>query len=117
MSTQNTQPVPVKIEWDDGAVMVFSFGGNGGTTYCGFLHVIPAAQVQWGTQTAISQSVQTLQQTAIQATGDPQTWVETVKNAARGGKATIVYDDSINVNYTTQTTQSFQLQLLYSICG
>lgn len=116
MSVQTVQ-TSVNIEWDDGVVMVFSFAASGGKMFCGFVHQVLAVQVTSGSQTQVSAVLSTVQQQAVQVSVDPQTWVETVKNAARGGKATIVFDDSTNTNYTTQTAQSFQLQLLHSISG
>ena len=121
MSTQ-TVTTSVNIEWDDGAVMVFSFSDGGTTFFCGFVHQIPALQIQTGTQTQskINPDVQTLQQQAFQVTLDPQTWVETVKFAHRDqktNKLTIVYDDSTNFGYTTLTQKVFQLQAVFSICG
>lgn len=116
MSAQSVN-TSVNIEGDDGVVMVFSFAASGGKMFCGFAHQVLALQVTTGSQTQVSAVLSSIQQQAIQVSVDPQTWVETVKNAARGAKATIVFDDTINTNYTTQTAQSFQLQLLYSICG
>lgn len=116
MSAQTVQ-TSVNIEWDDAVVLVFSFDGPRGKTFCGFVHQILAVQSVSGSQTQVSAILQVLQQQAVQVSLDPQTWVETVKNAARGGKATIVFDDTINVNYTTQTGQIFQLFQLFSIHG
>lgn len=116
MSAQTVQ-TSVDIEWDDGVVLVFSFAAASGKMFCGFAHQVLALQVTSGSQTQVSAVLSTVQQQAVQVSVDPQTWVETVKTAARGGKATIVFDDTINTNYTTQTAQIFQLQLLYSICG
>jgi hypothetical protein len=106
------------IEWDDSAVLVFSFVDQSGNKwYCGFPHVIPAVQQQVGSQTQVNTILQVLQQTALQVTADPQTWVETVKNGARGNKVTVVFEDSTTVVYTTQTNQSFTLQQLFSVAG
>jgi hypothetical protein len=110
----------VKIEWDDSIVIVFSFTHGGTTYYTGFTHVGIALQNTVGTQTQISNIVQTINQNAIQVSADPQTWVETVKSgstARNGSDITIVYDDTTSIPYTTQTAQPFQLQILYSICG
>ena len=86
--------------------------------FCGFLHQIFAMQLVQGTQTQVTNALATVQQQGIQVSLDPQTWVETVKNGSRGsGTATVVYDDSTSVPYTTQTNQSFQLQILFSITG
>lgn len=117
MSQVIASQASVTIEWDDSVMIVFSFQGTSGTVYCGFPHIVPAWQNQSGTQTQVSQKVQSIVQSAVQISGDPGTWVETVKYGARGNKITIVYDDTINVNYTTQTANPFQLQQLYSIHG
>ena len=116
MSVQTVQ-TSVEIEWDDGVVIIFSFAGTDGKIYCGFPHVVPAWQNQTGTQTQVSATVQKIQQSAMQISGDPATWVETVKQGARNGKITIVYDDSTNTNYTTATATPYQLQVLYSLAG
>ena len=117
MSAQTASQVSVTIEWDDSVVIVFSFQGTSGTVYCGLPHVIDAWQSQSGTQTQVSKTVQTVQQSGIQVSADPGTWVETVKYGARGNKITIVYDDTTNFNYTTQLANPYQLQQLYSIHG
>jgi hypothetical protein len=119
MSATTATGVSVTIEWDDSAMIVFSFQGTGGSkVYCGFPHLIPAWQSQSGTQTEVSAKVQNITQTAVQISGDPATWVETVKYGSRDGKTiNVTYDDTTNVNYTTSTANSYQLQLLYSING
>lgn len=118
MSATTAPNVGVTIEWDDSVVIVFSFQGASGKVYCGFPHIIPAWQSQSGTQTEVSAKVQSISQTAVQISGDPATWVETIKYGSRDGKTiSIVYDDTTNVNYTTSTATSYQLQLLYSITG
>jgi len=119
MSVQTASNVPLKIEWDDSVVIVFSFDSpSGGRAFCGFLHQILAVQLVQGTQTQINAALAAVQQTGIQLSLDPQTWVETVKNGSRGsGTATVVFDDSTSVPYTTQTNQSFQLQILFSVTG
>ena len=117
MSVQTLQ-TRVTIEWDDGAVIIFSFQGqSGGTMYCGFPHIVPAWQSQTGTQTQVSATVESIQQSAMQISADPATWVETVKYGARTDKITIVYDDSTNTNYTTQNATPYQLQQLFSLAG
>jgi hypothetical protein len=117
VSQATASQVSVTIEWDDGVMIVFSFQNAGSTVYCGFPHIVPAWQNQSGTQTQVSAKVQSVTQSAVQVSGDPATWVETVKYGARGNKITIDYDDTINVNYTTQTANPFQLQQLFSIRG
>ena len=108
----------VLINWDDSVVMVFSFQDGGTTYYCGFTHVGVALQNTVGSQTQINSIVQTISQNALQISADPQTWVETIKTGARGTSAiSIVYDDSTNIPYTTNTAQNFQLQILYSVAG
>ena len=118
MSIQTASNVSLKIEWDDSVVMVFSFDSPSGRMFCGFLHQILAVQLVQGTQTQINNALSTVQQQCIQVSLDPQTWVETVKNGSRGnGTATVVLDDSTSVPYRTQTNQSFQLQILFSLTG
>lgn len=119
MSATTASGVGVTIEWDDSVMIVFSFTPSGGSKqYCGFPHVIAAWQSQSGTQTEVSARVQSLSQTAFQISGDPATWVETVKYGARDGKTiNVTYDDTINVSYTTSTANNYQLQQLYSING
>lgn len=117
MSLQTAQKTTVDIEWDDGAVIVFSFQGASGQVFCGFPHSVVALQNQTGTQTQVTATLQNVQQSAIQVSADPATWVETVKQGARGGKITIEYDDQTNVNYTTFTNKIFTLQQLFSIAG
>lgn len=117
MSAVTASQVNVSIVWDDGVVIVFSFAGASGTLYGGFPHVVPAWQSQTGTQTQVSATVQSIVQSAMQISGDPGTWVETIKASARGNKIDVVYDDTINFNDTTQTANPYQLQHLYSIAG
>ena len=107
----------VSIEWDDSVVLIFSFTDRGTTYYAGFTHLTFAAQNAVGTQKQINQITQVLSQNAIQVSGDPQSWVETVKNAGRGNTIKVVYEDSISTPYTTTTAQSYDLQLLHSISG
>jgi hypothetical protein len=117
MSVQTAPSVKLSIDWDDGAVIVFSFTATDGSTVSsGFPHVVPAWQSQTGEQTQVSKTVQTIQQNALQISADPATWVETVKQGARNGNVTVVYDDSF-VHYTTQIGSSFDLHVLYSITG
>lgn len=120
MSAVTAAQVSVEIVWDDSVVIVFSFQDSGGNTQnCGFPHIIPAWQSQSGSQTQVSPKVQTITQNGMQVSADPATWVETIKYGARpnNGKITIVYDDTINVPYTTATGTSYQLWQLYSIHG
>ncbi|ERR1700729_256624 len=117
MSAQ-TATGQLAIEWDDGFVLVFSFAGASGQLFCGFVHAIQAVQLVTGSQTQTTPTVQQINQMGVQITLDPQTWVETVKNGARtSAGAKVVYDDSTNINYTTSTNQTFQLQILYSLSG
>lgn len=118
MSIQTTQPVSLTVEWDDSVVIVFSFQGPAGKTVCGFPHLGVATQVLAGSQTQVSAILQIVQQQALQASADPATWVETVKNAARStNKVTVVFEDSQSAVYTTQTGLSFTLQQLFSLAG
>ena len=118
MSVQTVPQVKLNIEWDDSVVIVFSFtGADGSTVFSGFPHLVPAWASQVGQQVQISKTVQTIQQTQLQVSADPATWVETVKQGARDkGAATVVYDDSF-VHYTTPIGTSYDLHVLYSITG
>ena len=110
----------VQIVWDDSVVLVFSFQDpSGQQLFAGFMHQIFSVQLTQGSQTQISVILQNIQQQSIQLALDPATWVETVKTGARGtgNPITVVYDDTINVNYTNSLAQPFQLQQLYSIAG
>lgn len=109
----------VQIVWDDSVVLVFSFQVGGQTLFAGFMHQIFQIQVTQGSQTQISPILQSVQQQSIQLAMDPATWVETIKTGARGtnNPIAVVYDDTINVNYTNSLAQPFQLQQLYSIAG
>jgi hypothetical protein len=116
MSTK-TVTTGVSIIWDDSIVLVFQFT-DGGTTYqAGFLHVGFQAQSQWGSTTQVSAILQQTAQQGVQISNDPGTWVETVKYGARGNQISLTYDDSTTVNYTTQTAQPYNLQILYSVAG
>jgi hypothetical protein len=119
MSVQTISNASLTIDWDDSIVIVFSFDGAAGSRVsCGFVHQVLAVQFVSGSQTQITAVLQQVVQQGIQASLDPQTWVETVKSGARaGGSATIVYEDSVSVQYTTQTNRSFTLQQLFSVTG
>jgi hypothetical protein len=114
---QTVSAVP-QIEWDDGVVFVFSW--NSQQFFAGFVHLQIAVANAVGTTTQVSAILQQLQQTQVQFSSDPQSWLETVKNAARATNPTkpinITFDTNF-VPYTTQTGQSFNLQQLYSIAG
>jgi hypothetical protein len=119
-----TKTTSVQIVWDDSVVLIFQFTDDSGKTQnCGFVHFGIQAQQQVGSTTQVSAILQITQQQGIQISNDPGTWVETVKYGARGASSqppqqiSITYDDTINVPYTTQTGQPFQLQLLYNIAG
>jgi hypothetical protein len=115
MTTQ-TQSVVPSIEWDDSVVFVFSW--NNQQFFAGFVHLQIALASAVGTTTQITNILQQLAQTQLQASSDPQSWLDTVKNAARNSKAiTITFEDAISTVYTTQTNQSFTIQQLFSIAG
>lgn len=116
MSAVTTTATQVAIEWDDSVMFVFSFNDSTNTQrFAGFPHM--GVQVQSGTNTQVTRILQTV--SAVQVSNDPQTWIETVKNAARNPNAQlkIVFDDSTSTPFTTVTNQSFSLQLLFSIAG
>ena len=104
-----------QIEWDDSVVFVFSW--NNQQFYAGFVHLQVAVASAVGTTTQVSAILQQLQQTQVQFSSDPQSWLETVKNAARNSKNITITFDANFVPYTTQTGQNFDLQQLYSIAG
>jgi hypothetical protein len=104
-----------QIEWDDSVVFVFSW--NNQQFYAGFVHLQIAVANAVGTTTQVSSILQQLQQTQVQFSSDPQSWLETVKNAARAKTSINITFDTNFVPYTTQTGQSFNLQQLYSIAG
>jgi hypothetical protein len=119
MSAQTVTVTPT-IAWDDSVVFVFSFtGANGLQNFAGFVHQQIQLSSVTGSQTQVTAILQVVQQQGIQISTDPQTWIESVKNAARNSSNQIVvtYDDTINVTYTTQTNASFQLQQLFSVTG
>jgi hypothetical protein len=120
---------PFTVEWDDGAMFIFSFDDAGTKLFCGFPHQVVSVASLSGTQTQVSAILQQINQAQVQVTADPATWIETVKTGARGSSTTqtVSYDDSITSNYTTTLLsgsppaptlgQNFTLQLLYSIAG
>lgn len=115
MAIQNLSVVPT-IEWDDSVVFVFSW--NNRQFFAGFVHLQIAVANAVGTTTQITNILQQLAQTQLQASSDPQSWLDTAKNAARNGKSiTITFDDAQSTVYTTQTNQSFTLQQLFSLAG
>ena len=118
MTTQNISAQPA-IEWDDGVVFVFSFTDqNGNKQFSGFVHIQVQLAQAVGSNTQVSQLVTNVQQQQIQFGSDPECWIDTLKNAVRNVKPiNIVYDDQINIPYTTLTNQSFQLQQLFSLTG
>jgi hypothetical protein len=129
---KETAGTPFTIEWDDGAMFIFSFtDANGSKQFCGFPHqALGLANLQ-GTQTQINAITQQIVQSQVQVTTDPATWIETVKTGARGGgggKQMVTYDDTISTQYTATLLApgtppsvmpgpNFTLQVLYSITG
>lgn len=116
MSTQTVSDTPV-IEWDDGVVFVFSWSSK--KYYGGLIHLQVAQANATGTQTQVTNILQTLSQTQFQVSSDPQSWMDTIKSASRssGNKVVITFDDSTSVHYTTQVGTSYDLQVLYSLAG
>jgi hypothetical protein len=113
-------------------MFIFSFtGASGNKLFCGFPHQALSLSALTGTQTQVTSILAQIQQSQVQATTDPATWIETVKTGARagsGGNQTVSYDDGISFQYTqTLLTpgnpptislgQNFTLQALYSITG
>lgn len=115
MSVQSAQVVPA-IEWDDSVVFVFSW--NNQQFFGGFVHQQLAIAIAAGSQTQISNIQQVSLQAQIQVAGDAQSWLDTIKNAARNNKpVTITFEDALSAVYTTQTNQSFTLQQVFSVAG
>ena len=116
MSVQTVAATQVAVEWDDSVMFVFSFfDGTNTQRFAGFAHT--GVQVQSGTNTQVTQIQQAV--SAIQVSNDPQTWIETVKNAARNTSARleIVFDDSTTTPFTTVTNRIFALAQLFSLAG
>jgi hypothetical protein len=114
MSVKNVQVVPA-IAWDDGFVFVFSW--NNAQFFGGFVHLQISLASAVGIATQLG-NITTQVQNQVQVAGDPQSWLETIKNAARNGKTiTITFDDQQSTVYTTQTNTSFTLQTLFSVAG
>jgi hypothetical protein len=122
MTVQTVLNVTPIVEWDDSAVFVFSFtDNNGNKQFAGFPHIPVAVAIAQGSQTQVTALTQAVSQQQLQISVDPQTWIETVKNAARNASAnmkiTITFDDAQNIAYTTLTGLQFQLQMLHSLAG
>jgi hypothetical protein len=113
MSVQNVSATP-HIEWDDSVVFVFSFNaptGDGGTQqfFCGFVHAQIQVGAAIGSSQQVSQLVLVANQQQIQFASDPQSWIDTVKNAERSAKAiSITFDNAISTAYETQTNQELR---------
>src|SRR5271163_824400 len=117
-------PSNLQIVWDDGVMLVFSFTAADGitTVNCGIVHLAPDSQTA-GFQSPIN-TIQNIIRNSIQIYGDPQTWVETIKSAARGRLPNIQidYDDQFIITYASNSLvvsnpPSFTLQVLYSLAG
>jgi hypothetical protein len=122
MPRLTTPPVNTAVQWDDGVVFVFSFSHQQVNRTCGIFHNVISVQSSQGVQTFVSQLLQSIQQGALQVSADPQTWIETVKNASRGttnNQIVISYDDNVQFPYTpaVPSPPNFQLQFLYSLAG
>jgi hypothetical protein len=108
----NTVPA---IEWDDTVVFVFSW--NNQQFFSGFVHLQISLASAIGIATQIG-NITTQVQNQAQVAGDPQSWIDTVKNAARNNKGiAITFEDQQSTIYTTQTNTSFTLQTLFSLAG
>jgi hypothetical protein len=125
MSFVEITPDALTIDWDDSVVLVFSFQGtllgSPAKVQCGFPHVTIALAQAQGVATNLGNFTGSMSQ-QIQLSGDPQTWIETVKGFARKTipKITISYDDQLTASYaipTTTTPNTLTLQQLYSIRG
>jgi hypothetical protein len=115
-------PSNLQIVWDDGVMLVFSFTAADGyeTVNCGIAHLDPHTQVG---RTQVLSPI-TAVQIAVpeQFYGDPQTWIETIKSAARGSipNIQIDYEDQVGIFYNSwnlNSQSSFALQVLYSLAG
>jgi hypothetical protein len=118
MAIQPANAVP-RIEWDDSVVFVFSFPDRGTRFFGGFVHLQLSQAAVAGSQTQVNSILAQITQAQVQVASDPQSWLETVKNAARTSTAiAIVYDDANSTIYTTQIANtSFTLQLLFNVAG
>jgi hypothetical protein len=122
MSVQTVSVTPT-IEWDDSVVFVFSFNvptGDGGSTqfFAGFVHTQLQVATAVGSSVQVTAIVSQTNQQQIQFATDPQSWLDTVKNAFRNAKPiSITFEDVVNTPYTTQTAQNFKLQQLFSLAG
>lgn len=117
MAIQNPSIVPT-IEWDDSVVFLFSWNNQDQQFFAGFVHlqIAPANAVGMTTQITNILLQPTLAQ--VQASSDPQSWLDTVKNAARNSKPiTVTFDDAISTIYVAQINRSFTLHQLFSIAG
>jgi hypothetical protein len=117
MSIQAVNSVPT-IQWDDSGVFIFSFDANGSTFFAGFIHVQIQLAIASGSTVQVTAILQQATQVGVQFASDPQSWIETIKNASRASNPiAITFDDALSVVYTTQTNQSFTLQQLFSVAG
>jgi hypothetical protein len=115
-------PSNLQIVWDDGVMLVFSFTAADGvaTINCGIVHLAPHIQV--GRAPPPTSAIQISMQESGQLYGDPQTWIETIKSAARGSipNIQIDYEDQVGIFYNSwnlNSQSSFALQVLYSLAG
>jgi hypothetical protein len=114
MAVQTVNDVPV-IEWDDSVVFVFSWSNR--QFFGGFVHLQISAASATGIATQVG-AIQTTAQTQVQAASDPQSWLDTVKNAKRAStNIAITFDDTLSTIYTTLTGVNFTLQQLFSLAG
>jgi hypothetical protein len=122
MSVQTVSVTP-NIEWDDSVVFVFSFNvptGDAGSTqfFAGFVHIQLQVASAVGTSVQVKAIEQQTSQQQIQFASDPQSWLDTVKNATRNSKPiSITFENEAFSTYTTQTAQTFKLQQLFSLAG
>src|SRR5262245_37375370 len=94
VQTVNVNPT---IEWDDGLDFIFSFNdASNHKRCCGIIHRVLVVQLTTQQVNLIpAQLSGAISAGVFQGSSDPQTWIESVKTAARdpSKKVTVVYDE------------------------
>src|SRR5260370_18516735 len=100
---QTVSAVP-QIEWDDGVVFVFSW--NSQQFFAGFVHLQIAVANAVGTTTQVSAILQQLQQTQVQFSSYPQSWLETLKKPAMATNPTNPINITFHTNFLPYRTRT-----------